>query len=105
MKTQQIGSEKAPEGESDTLALIIKCPGCGTQRAFRVNDSFALVMKRESSGAEYVTWCEVCDHRISFQIAWTKRHPGWVGEELSFTDYLTIVDDAGMRKTKGGKQI
>jgi DNA-directed RNA polymerase subunit RPC12/RpoP len=105
MKTKQIGSEKPPENENDTLALIIRCPECDTQRAFRINDTVALVITRKSSGAKYETWCEICGHRITFQIAWTKRHPGWVAERLSLTDYVTVEDSNGMSKTKGGKLI
>lgn len=105
MKTQQTGSEIPPPKYDTTLALIIKCPKCQTQRAFQVSDAFMLVINRVSSGAEYSTVCEECGYRTSVQLAWTKRHLGWISERLIFTNIVTVEDDCGMNKQEGGKEI
>ena len=105
MKTQQMGSEIPPSEENDVLALIIKCPKCQTQRAFRVNDGFMTVMTRQSSGTEYSTICDVCNHRFNVQLAWTRRHPAWVAERLVFQKLVSVEDDYGMTKAEGGKSI
>jgi hypothetical protein len=105
MKSQQIGSSIPPEKDQDTLALIIKCPKCQTQRAFKVNDGFMLVMTRQSSGTEYSTMCDACGYRINVQIAWTQRHFGWVAERLVFTKSVAVEDEIGMFKAEGGKEI
>lgn len=105
MKSQQTGSE-IPAGENeDVLALIIKCHKCDTQRAFKVNDSFALTITRASSGVEYTTKCNICGHPIGVQLAWTQRHFGWVAERLVFTKSITVEDQIGMFKAEGGKEI
>jgi hypothetical protein len=100
-----MGSEIPPSKDDDVLALIIKCPKCQTQRAFKVNDGFMLVITRKSSGTEYSTICEVCDHRFNVQLAWTKRHPMWVAEKLVFTKSVTVEDDFGMSKSEIEKKI
>jgi hypothetical protein len=87
------------------LALIVKCPKCQTQRAFKVNDRFMLVVTRQSSGTEYSTVCEECGHRSGVVLAWTQRHPRWVSERLIFTKTVTVEDDYGMTKQEGGKKI
>ena len=105
MKSQQYGSDIPPSHDDDILALIIKCPKCQTQRAFKVNDGFMLVSTRLSSGTEYSTVCEECDYRINVQFAWTRRHPRWVAERLVFTKMVMVEDDFGMTKAEGGKSI
>jgi hypothetical protein len=100
-----MGSEIPPKKDEDVLALIIKCPKCQTQRAFKVNDGFMLVMTRESSGTEYSTICEVCEHRFNVQLAWTRRHERWVAERLVFQKMVSVEDDYGMSKAEGGKAI
>jgi hypothetical protein len=105
MKTEQTGSRQKPGPFDDTLAIIIKCQECHTQRAFRVNDSFGVTITRQSSGAEYSTWCEKCGRRISVQLAWTKRHKGWPAEKILFEDAVTVVDQFGLTPEKGQKLI
>jgi hypothetical protein len=75
-RSQQIGSEIAPSEEEDTLALIMRCPKCDTQRAFRVTDSFAMAVTRKSSGCQYNASCTICDYRLEIQLVWTRRHLG-----------------------------
>lgn len=96
MKTQQIGSQVEPIKENDTLAFIIKCPKCRTQRAFRVNDSFALVATRKSSGLEIDTWCVKCSRRIAIQLVWTQRQLKWPSEKIVFQKAVTVEDHFGM---------
>jgi hypothetical protein len=105
MKTQQIGSEIEPPKDDDTLALIIKCPKCDTQRAFRVNDSFMLTITRKVSGCQYNTSCTICGYRIGVQLIWTKRHLGWVAEKITFKKAIAVEDEPGLRPTEGTKQI
>lgn len=64
-----------------------------------------LTLTRESSGAAYVTQCEICGHRIGAKLAWTKRHLGWVAEKLTFIKSVTVEDDIGMFEAEGEKQI
>jgi hypothetical protein len=105
MKSQQTGSEIPPDKGADVLALIIRCPKCQTQRAFRVNNGFMLVVTRKSSGAEYSTACDVCKYRFNVQLVWTKRHKNWVSERIVFKKIVTVEDDFGMTKQEGGKEI
>lgn len=104
-KTNQLGSVIPPKKEDDTLALIIKCPQCDTQRAFKVNDGFMTVITRSSSGAEYSTVCGKCQNRFSIQLVWTRRHPGWTTERVTFENAVIATDDYDMRERKGGKAI
>jgi len=105
MKTRQTGSRQEPGPNEDTLALIIKCPDCNTQRAFRINDAFFSVLTRRSSGAEYDTWCEKCGRRISIQMCWTHRHAKWVSERVLFGDRVTVEDDSGLLPQHGEKIV
>jgi hypothetical protein len=105
MKTRQSGSVISPESAEDTLALIIRCQKCDTQRAFRVNDGFAAVVIRKSSGVEYVTWCEKCGQRISVQLCWTKRHKHWLSERIILKDAVSVEDEFGLGQTEGVKRI
>lgn len=106
MKTIQIGSETAPPKEDDTLALIIKCPKCDTQRAFRVNDSFMLTVTRKSSGCQYNTSCTICGYRFNIQLVWTKRRvPGWIVERITFKKAVEVRDDFGLTPIAGNKEI
>jgi len=106
MKTQQTGSRQAPGPSDDNvLALIIKCPLCSTQRAFKVNDAFIKVATRLSSGIEYNTWCEKCGRRFAVQLCWTRRHPKWVSEKIVFENAVTVEDTFGMGPEEGGKSI
>jgi hypothetical protein len=105
MKTQQTGSEVPPGKGDDTLALIIKCPACDAQRAFRINNAAMLTLTRQSSGCEYTTECEICGHIVTIQLIWTRRHLGWVAEKIVFTKGVTVEDDLKMTKSEGRKQI
>jgi hypothetical protein len=105
MKSQQAGSEVSPPKEDDILALIIICPKCQAQRAFKVNDGFMMVVTRASSGAEYSTTCDLCGYRIIVQLAWTRRHLGWTTEKLVLTKAVGVEDEFGLRKQHGGKSI
>jgi hypothetical protein len=106
VKTQQTGSKNKPTDENDVLALIIKCPKCRTQRAFKFNDSMANVMTRESSGLEVNVFCEKCSRRIAVQLCWTKRWlPGWTAENVLFKEAVTVEDYMGLSPQKGEKLI
>jgi phage FluMu protein Com len=106
MKTQQTGSKTEPDEENTTLALIIKCPKCRTQRAFKFNDTLATVMTRESSGMEVSTFCEKCSRRIAIQFCWTKRWvPGWTVEKVVFREAVTVEDHFGLSPQEGEKII
>ncbi len=104
-KSQQIGSEIEPPKDDDTLTLIIQCPKCNTQRAFRVNDSFMLTITRKSSGCQYNVSCDTCGHETYVQLIWTKRHLGWTVEKIGFKKAVAVEDENAMRKTKGEKQV
>lgn len=106
MKTQQTGSKSKPTDENDILALIIRCPKCKTQRAFKFNDSIAAVMTRESSGMEVNVFCEKCSRRIAVQFCWTRRFlPGWTVEKILFKEAVTVEDHFGLSPEQGGKII
>lgn len=105
MKSQQIGSEIEPPKDDDTLALIIKCPKCDTQRAFRVNDSFMLTITKKSSGVQYNAACEICGHVTNIQIIWTKRHRGWTVEGITFKKAVAVEDEFGLKPIAGKKQV
>lgn len=105
MKTSQTGSRKPPGPDEDTLALIIKCPDCSTQRAFKVSDGFVGVITRLGAGVEYDTWCMKCGRRIAVQLCWTRRHSKWVSEKIIFDDAVTVQDEIGLRPEQGGKSI
>jgi DNA-directed RNA polymerase subunit RPC12/RpoP len=105
MKSQQIGSEIEPPKSDDTLALIIQCPKCNTQRAFRVNDSFMLAITRKSSGCQYNTACDTCGYKVSVQLIWTKRHLGWTVEGITFKKAVAVEDDFGLKPITGNKEI
>jgi transcription elongation factor Elf1 len=104
-KNQQIGSEIEPPKDDDTLALIIQCPKCNTQRAFRVNDSFMLTITRKTSGCQYNVACSICGHQTNVQLIWTKRHLGWTVEKISFKKSIAVEDEFGLNPTKGTKEI
>lgn len=105
MKTQQTGSSQKPGPFENVLALIVKCPECSTQRAFKVNDSFGETITRLSSGYELTTWCEKCNRQISIQLCWTKRHLGWTVEKITFEKAVTVTDNLGMSPEEGEKII
>ena len=105
MKTEQTGSRKQPGPFDDTLGLIITCVDCGTQRSFKVNDSFGVTIIRQSSGMEILTWCEKCGQKIKVQLAWTKRHRSWTVEEIFYEDTVTVIDEYGLKEKKGAKVI
>lgn len=104
-KTIQLGSTIPPKGENDTLALIIKCAKCDTQRAFRVNDGFMGVILRKSSGLEYSTVCSKCQTRFPIQLVWTRRQPGWTAERVTFENAVRVTDNLEMYKREGGKAV
>jgi hypothetical protein len=105
MKSQQTGSETPPGGDDDTLAIIIKCPACDTQRAFRINNAAMLTLTRKSSGCEYTVECDLCGHLVTIQLIWTRRHLGWIAESITFKSAVTVEDDFKMKKIKGGRKI
>jgi hypothetical protein len=106
MKTQQTGSKSRPGDDDNILALVIKCPKCRTQRAFKFNDSIANVMTRASSGMEVNVFCEKCSRRIAIQLCWTRRFlPGWTVQKLTFKDSVTVEDHFGLSQEEGEKLI
>lgn len=106
MKTQQTGSKSRPGDDDNILALIIRCPKCRTQRAFKFNDSIAQVMTREASGMEVNVFCEKCCKRIAVQLCWTRRFvPGWTVEKILFRESVTVEDHSGLSPEKGERII
>jgi hypothetical protein len=104
-KSQQIGSEIEPPKDDDTLALIMECTKCDTQRAFRVNDSFMLTITRKVSGCQYVASCSICGHEVSIKLIWTRRHLGWVAEKITFTKSVSVEDEFKLKPTKGKREV
>lgn len=105
MKSRQLGSETPPQKEDDTLALIMRCPACDTQRAFRVNDSFMLTLTRKVSGCQYNASCTICGYQMEIQLVWTRRHLGWVAERITFKKAVAVEDENGLRPSAGNKEI
>lgn len=105
--TLQKGSATEPKDSDRTLAIIIICPNCDTQRAFKINDAMEeAILPRNSSGMEWITWCEECGREFKFQLCWTERKPGWTGEKIIIKEEIGSVEDMmGLTKTKSERTI